>query len=364
MKAKSPAQSNWTACLLILTAVLALMLYLPPSLQSQVKRVVYRPGPDDFKYTFGQHRPVMKIKPGTVIETLTEDCYDGRVKMPGDLPTKVIPPGHDNPQTGPFYIEGAEPGDTLVVHLLSLEPTRDYGISSYFPGFGILTPTKYTAMLNPPLPETVWWYRVDKEKGTVRFEARQGNFSCELPIKPFLGCLGVAPADNEARTTVVPEAFGGNLDSPEVRPGHTIYLPVNVRGALLFFGDGHLIQGDGEIIGTAVEAALKVELYVDLVKNRKTDWPRIESDDYLMSLGSYRPLEDAFRIAHKDLLDWLMADYGLEMMDAYQLLSQVGEARVAQVVDPNYTVVARFPKKYLPPARGETAHEKIRRLKF
>lgn len=346
--------------------VLALTAWVlfPSTLYSRVKRVTYRPGPDDFKYTFGQSRPVMKLRPATIIETYTEDCYDGRVRKPGDLPTEVIPPGHDNPQTGPFFIEGAEPGDTLVVHLISLEPARDYAVSSYFPGFGILTPTKYTAMLNQPLPETVWWYRVDKDKGTVRFQARRGNFSCEIPVKPFLGCLGVAPADNEVRTTVVPEAFGGNLDSPEVRPGHTIYLPVNVKGALLFLGDAHLVQGEGEIIGTAVEAAMKVVLYVDLVKSKKIDWPRIESDEYLMSLGSYRPLEDAFRIAHRDLIDWLMSDYRMDMMDAYQLLSQVGEARIAQVVDPNYTVVARFPKKYLPAGPTETPHQKIRKLKF
>lgn len=347
-----------------LTLALATWTLSATALYPQVKKVTYRPGPDDFKYTFGQSRPVMKVRPGTIIETYTEDCYDGRVKKPDDLPTAVIPPGHDNPQTGPFYIEGAEPGDTLAVHLISLEPVRDHAISSYFPGFGILTPTKYTAMLNPSLPETVWWYQVDKNKGTVRFQARHGNFSCELPIKPFLGCLGVTPADNEVRTTVVPEAFGGNLDSPEVRPGHTIYLPVNVKGALLFLGDGHLVQGEGEIIGTAVEAAMKVVLYVDLVKNKKIDWPRIESDEYLMSLGSYRPLEDAFRVAHRDLVDWLVSDYHLETMDAYQLLSQVGEARIAQVVDPNYTIVACIPKKYLPAGEQETPHQKIRRLKF
>ena len=361
----SPKSLNYRPAIFFMTTIFLTSLFLlPPWLRSQSRRVVYKPGPQDFKYTFGQSRPVMKVRPGTIIETWTEDCYDGRVKRPEDLPTEVIPPGHDNPQTGPFYIEGAEPGDTLVVHLISLEPIRDYAISSYFPGFGIMTPSKYTAMLNPPLPETVWWYRVDKRKETVRFRARNGDFSLDIPIKPFLGCLGVAPADNEVRTTIVPEAFGGNLDSPEIRAGHTIYLPVNVRGALLFLGDGHLVQGDGEIIGTAVEAAMKVVFYLDLIKNRRTDWPRIESDDYLMSLGSYRPLEDAFRIAHRDLIDWLMTDYRMDLMDAYQLLSQVGEVRIAQVVDPNYTIVARFPKKYLPPASGETAHQKIRKLKF
>lgn len=351
---------------IIFFSILFLVVLISPRVLSsgQIKKAVYKPGSNDFKYTFGPHQPVLKVKPGTIIETFTEDCYDGRVENPEDLPTRVIPPGHDNPQTGPFYIEGAKPGDTLVVYIISVEPVRDYGISSYFPNFGILTPTKYTAMLNPELPETVWWYKIDKKKRTVRFQARHGDYSCEIPMNPFLGCLGVAPADGEVRTTVVPEAFGGNLDSPDVRPGNTIYLPVNVDGALLFLGDGHLVQGDGEIIGTAVEAAMQVRLYVDLIKNRKINWPRIESDDYLMSLGSYRPLEDAFRIALKDMVDWLITDYQMEMMDAYQLLSQVGEARIAQVVDPNYTVVAKFPKKYLPGTAGETSHQKNRKLKL
>lgn len=361
---KEPTNKPGFFGIMLLIFITMVLSYYSVLLPAEVKKVVYWPGPSDFKYTFGPHRPVLKIKPGTVIETFTEDCFDGRVKSPDDLPSRVVPPGHDNPQTGPFYVEGAEPGDTLVVYLILLEPARDYALSSFFPGFGILAPTRYTAMLTPALPETVWFYQVDKKNKTIRFKARQGNYSCDLPLNPFLGCLGVAPAENEVRTTVVPEAFGGNLDCPEVRPGHTIYLPVNVRGALLFLGDGHLTQGDGEIIGTAVESAMEVRLYVDLIKNRKIDWPRIESDDFLMSVGSYRPLEDAFRIAHRDLVDWLMSDYHLEMMDAYQLLSQVGEARIAQVVDPNYTVVAKFPKKYLPPVNAGSPHEKIRKLKF
>jgi len=332
---------------------------------AQVKKVTYIPKQGEYKYTFGQHKPVLKIKPGWIVETMTEDCYDGRVKSPQDRPTQVIPADHDNPQTGPFYIEGAEPGDTLAVHLLKLEPARDHGISSYFPYFGALSVTEYTALLHLPLPEKVWWYEINRQNNTVRFKALSNNFSCEIPMRPFLGCLGVAPAHNEFRWTVVPEAFGGNLDFPEVRPGNTIYLPVKVKGALLFMGDGHLVQGDGEIIGTAVEAAMKVTFVVDIIKNKEISWPRIESDDYIMSVGSYRPLEDAFRIAHKDMVDWLVKDFGLEMMDAYQLLSQVGVAKIAQVVDPNYTVAACFPKKYLPDvSKLRTPHNKLKAIKF
>lgn len=339
-------------------------LFGSASTASQITKVTYLPKPGEYRYTFGQHKLVMRLKPGWVVETMTEDCYDGRVKSPQDIPTRVIPADHDNPQTGPFYIEGAEPGDALAVHLITLEPARDHGISSYFPNFGALSGTSYTALLHPPLPEKVWWYEINRQNNTVRFKALSGSYTLEIPMRPFLGCLGVAPAHSEARWTVVPEAFGGNMDFPEVKAGNTIYLPVSVKGALLFLGDGHLVQGDGEIIGTAVEAALKVTFAVDVVKNWNLNWPRVESDDYLMSVGSYRPLEDAFRIAHKDMVEWLVNDFGLEMMDAYQLLSQVGMAKIAQVVDPNYTVAACLPKKYLPAAaKLTTPHDKLKSIR-
>ena len=326
--------------------VLVMMALVVSTAGAQTVR--YIPKHDELKYTFGGHAPVMSIKSGTIIETWTEDCYDGLVKSPTDVPSKLIPANHDNPQTGPFFVEGAEPGDILAISILKLEPALPYGISSSFPGFGALNATEYTAMLHEALPEKVWWFDVDKAKGTVRFRSLKGTQTADIPMRPFLGCLGVAPARGEVRWSVTPEAYGGNMDCPEVCEGNTVYFPVNVRGALLYLGDGHLVQGDGEIIGTAVEAALDVRLKVDLIKGRSIAWPRIESDTEIMTMGSYRPLEDAYRIAHKGMVDWLVADYGFDMMDAYQLLSQVGKAQVSQAVDPNYTVLARFPKKYLP----------------
>ncbi len=315
---------------------------------AMAQTVRYIPKHDELKYTFGGHAPVLSVKPGTIIESWTEDCYDGLVTSPTDIPSKIIPANHDNPQTGPFFVEGAEPGDVLAVRILKLEPALPYGISSSFPFFGALTATDYTAMLHEALPERVWWYDVDKAKGTVKFRALKGTQTADIPMRPFLGCLGVAPARGEVRWTVTPEAYGGNMDCPEVCEGNTIYLPVNVKGALLYIGDGHLVQGDGEIISTAVEAALNVRIQVDVIKGKTISWPRIESDTEIMTMGSYRPLEDAYRIAHKAMVDWLVADYAFDMMDAYQLLSQVGKAQVSQAVDPNYTVLARFPKKFLP----------------
>ncbi|MEK6566523.1 MAG: acetamidase/formamidase family protein, partial [Bacteroidota bacterium] len=281
-------------CLKILTASCII------SAVSFSQSVKYIPKHDELKYTFGGHPPVLKLKPGTVLDTWTEDCYDGAVKKPSDIPSQVAPLGHDNPQTGPFYVEGAQPGDVLAVHILELEPSREYAISSNYPGFGALTGTDYTAILNQPLPEKVWWYSVDRKKRTV--STKLGTRIFEIPMNPFLGCIAVAPQRGEARWTVTPEAYGGNMDAYMIKKGATVYLPVNVEGALLQIGDGHLAQGEGEIIGTAVESALNVKIRVDVIKKKLISWPRIENDEYIMTTGSYRPLEDALRIAYKEMI--------------------------------------------------------------
>jgi amidase len=308
----------------------------------------YLPKHEELAYTFGGAAPVRHIAPGTRLVTWTEDCYDGAVTRPDQLPSKVAPIGHDNPQTGPFYVDGAEPGDTLVVRIEKLEPARAYGISSSFPGFGALNGTDRTAMLVPDLPETVWFYDVDRTKGVARTKSTDGKKAWEVPLAPFLGCLGVAPGNGEARSTIVPDSFGGNMDCPEVRAGNIVYLGVRVPGALVSFGDGHFAMGDGEIIGTAIEGALNVELTIDLVKHRETPWPRIENEEWMMSLGAARPLEDAARIAFKDMVEWVMEKTGLATLDAYEFVSQAARAPVVEMVDPLYTVLVKVPKKALP----------------
>jgi acetamidase/formamidase len=308
----------------------------------------YVPKHEELKYTFGGVPPVARIAPGTRIVSWTEDCYDGAVTKPDQIPSKVQLPGRDNPQTGPFYVEGAEPGDTLAVRIEKLEPARDHGISSSFPGFGALNATSRTALLHPDLPETVWFYEVDRAKKVLRTRSKDGRHTWEVPLAPFLGCLGVSPAHGEARSTIVPDDYGGNMDCSEVRPGATVYFGVRVPGALLSFGDGHLGMGDGEIIGTAVEGAMNVELTVDLIKRRETPWPRIENSEWLMSVGSGRPLEDAARIAFKDMVEWVREKTGLSAMDAYQFVSQTARAPIVQIVDPNYTVLVKIEKSRLP----------------
>jgi acetamidase/formamidase len=308
--------------------------------------VTYRPERAEYAWTFGGAAPVMKVKPGDVLELWTDDCFGGLIETVDDLPSDKITAF--NPQTGPFYVEGAEPGDTLALHFVSLEPARDWAVSTTFPLFGSLTSTLRTVTLQDALPEIVWRYEVDRSRGTVRYRARNGDQTIDLPLEPMHGTVGVAPAGDEARSSLVPDAHGGNMDTPEMRAGTTCYLGVNVEGALFSIGDGHYRQGEGETCGVAVEGAMNTVLVVELIPGRATPWPRLENDGYIMSTGSARPLEDAFRIAHADLVMWLVEEFGFEKLDAYQLVSQISESPVANVCDPNYTFVAKAPKRYLP----------------
>ena len=308
----------------------------------------YRPQAHEFAWTFGGAAPVAHVEPGTVLELFTEDCFAGRVRGTGDLPSRVVEFPFVNPQTGPFSVEGAEPGDTLAIHFVSIEPARDWAASTTVPLFGALTSTHTTATLQEALPELVWIWQLDRERRLCRFEPRTGGYTVDLPMDPMHGTVGVAPANLEARSALVPDAHGGNMDSPEMRAGVTCYLGVNVPGALFSLGDGHARQGEGEVCGVAVECAMDTVVIVDLIKGRACPWPRIESDTHLMSTGSARPLEDAFRIAQHDLVQWLVADYGMDAMDAYQLASQGVESPLANVVDPNYTAVAKYRKAWLP----------------
>src|ERR1700720_1488803 len=307
--------------------------------------VKYHATINDVKYVYASVPPVARLKPGDILDTNTLDCFGNAIKKAGD--TLSMSKG-DNPLTGPFYIEGAEPGDTLAVKILDLEVDGDQGVGALAPGFGALNETNYTPMLHPPLPEKIWFYPIDHAGNTATFQALDSNYRVKIPLHPFLGCIGVAPAGGEARSSVVPAEFGGNMDAPEASAGNTLYLPVNVPGALLYFGDGHAAMGDGEIAGTAIEVPMRARLRVSVVKGKRIEWPRFENQDEIMAAGIYRPLDDSLRIAFTQLIGWIHADYGLSELDAYELLSKVAKIHVTQMVDPNYVIIAKIDKKYLP----------------
>src|SRR3954468_7041404 len=316
---------------------------------AQTANVVrYKLDESKLKYLFATSEPVLHLKPGDILETNTVDAFGNVLQKPGDRLSMV--PG-DNPLTGPFYVDGAEPGDTLVVKILELAVDGDQGVGALAPGFGALNTTNYTPMLHAPVPEKIWFYPIDRAKNEATFTALDSKFSARIPLHPFLGCLGVAPA-LESRSSVTPAEHGGNMDAPEASAGNTAYFPVTVRGALLYLGDGHAQMGDGEIAGTAIEVPMHARLQVDVIKGQKIAWPRFENSHEIMALGAYRPLDDALRIAFTELIGWIHNETDLSELDAYQLLSQVGKVHVTEMVDPNYVVIASVNKKFLPPRQN------------
>jgi len=312
----------------------------------------FQPSFSEYAFTFGGVAPIRRVAPGAVLRLWSDDAFCGALRAVTDLSSAKVDLRYVNPQTGPFYVEGAEPGDTLALHLVSLEPAREWGASAHIPFFGGMTSTDRVVTLQDPLPDTTYIYELDRARGTVTFVARRGDLHIDLPLEPMLGTVGVAPAGGEVRSSLVPDRFGGNMDTPQMRAGATCYLGVNVEGALFSVGDGHYRQGEGEACGTAVEGAMTTTMIVELVKGGAPPWPRIEDDTHWMTVGSSRPLEDAWRIGQSELVRWFGELYGLHPMDAYQLLSQISEAPIANVVDANYSIAVKARKALLPNAEA------------
>ena len=324
--------------------------------------ITYEPKPTEFGYTFATREPVLSIRAGDVVQVFTEDCFGGMVRTVDDLPSQVCTAPF-NPVSGPFWVQDAEPGDTLAVHLQSITPARPWGVSATFPHYGALTSTSVSPSLQPPLVEQVWWYAIDAEAGEVRFQARASDHVMALPLEPMLGTVGVAPGGGEALTTITSGLHGGNMDTRELRAGRTLYLPVSVDGALLALGDGHARQGEGEASGVAVETATWTTFTIEVIKGAVTPTPRLETDDAILSLGAARPLDAAYQISQHDLVGWVADLTGLRELDAYQLVAQAGTARVGNVCNPAFTMLGGIRKQYL---WGATAyggvHERLRAI--
>ncbi len=286
--------------------------------------------------------PIATVMPGETFQVSTLDAFCNKIESAKADLKKVITLPYVNPCTGPVFVEGAEPGDTLSVRIGDITITRDYAVSCIIPEFGGLCGTVFTRVLNEPLEQRILIQRITKA-GIIH---DQRLTIPPIPVEPFYGTIGTSPAV-EAISTLSPGFHGGNMDAADVCPGNTVYLPVNVKGALLFIGDGHAAQGDAEVCGVAAEVPTMGTFTVDLIKRKAVSTPRIENGEFLMSVGSARPMEDAARIAFYDLVTWLAADYGFDRIAAYQLCSQVARVRVANMVDILYTIVAKFPKRYL-----------------
>jgi acetamidase/formamidase len=318
-------------------SIVAAILAVAPAAAQQHHQFV----PDRFYNTYSfAHQPVLRIKPGDRVTTKTVDAGGA------DWNGKSVANG-PNPQTGPFYVEGAEPGDVLIVSIERIETNRTSAYSGSLLSPYTLDPAAINARTDRDAKRVTW--TIDKAKGVARLdqtEVQPGGI--ELPLRPMLGCVGVAPRGKEAISTVTPGPWGGNMDYAHLNAGVKVMLPISEPGALLFLGDGHARQGEGEVAGTGLETSMDVEFSVDLIKQKAIGWPRVESATHIMVLGSARPLLEAFQHATSELQRWLQADYGFTERGAQTFMGQAAEYEVANVVDPAFTVVAKIPKAVLP----------------
>ena len=292
-----------------------------------------------YHYVYGPYaNPVIHVEPGAVITVETHDAFEGKIKKTTDKPSKILNFPYLNPQNGPIYVEGAKKGDTLAVYIKSIKPRgkQPVGTTCLIPDFGGLVGTADTAMLNSPLPEKVKKLVIDK-KGV------HWSKKLTLPYEPFIGTIGTSP-EIEAITSLQPDYYGGNMDVPDVATDTVIYLPINKDGAYLYLGDCHAAQGDGELCGVAIEHPTTTTIQVDLIKKWKISNPRLENDRFYMSIGSGRPMEDATRRAYKDLINWMVSDWGYDKLEAYFLLTQCGRVRLGNMVDPKYSIGASISK--------------------
>jgi acetamidase/formamidase len=311
--------------------------------------------PTKYFHTYGPNQPAYQVSSGDVIIAPTVDAggfdHEGkqipnekRQKMPG---TKL---SSSNPLTGPFYIEDAKPGDTLAIEIQEIKLTRKTAYSKIMPGFGSLTEEApgRRLLINNPLPEIryEWILDLNKNKGIIDFPASSLK-NIAIDLHPFIGSIGVSPRFGRVEMSLTPGEYGGNMDCIETKEGVTLILPIFVEGGYLVFGDVHAAQGDGELTGVALETSSEVKVKVDVIKEKEINWPRIMDSDWIMTIGSSRPLMEAYKIAHYEMISWLIEEYNFNKWDALQLLSQVGRSRIGNVVDPNYSVVAKFPRKYL-----------------
>jgi acetamidase/formamidase len=279
--------------------------------------------------------PVLRVASGTVIEAYTEDAFDEQIGMDSDT-TDLDNLDFDliHPLTGPVYVEDARPGDILKVTLHEIE-LGNWGWNAMVPGFGFLAdtlPIKYLRL-----------YELGPGQEFVHF-----NDTMRLRLKPFPGVMGVAPPNAEMLSTIPPRANGGNMDDPNMTKGAVIYFPVFVDGALFSLGDGHAVQGHGEVCGTAIEAPLRVVYEVEVLKGRSIREPQYETENYYATTGFATTIDEAARKATLYMIEYLETVHGLSQAEAYALCSLAGDLKIAEVVDiPHMLVTMHMPKEVL-----------------
>lgn len=301
-------------------------------------------------YTVGGQKARLRVRLESRFTVFSEDCFGGRLDSAKGHPREVAPYPFVNPLAGPIHVDGVGAGDTIALHICGLEPAREWGVATISPDFGLLSSTRGSPTLQDPQAEHVWIWRVSGDELVT--DTAQGR-QLRAPLDPFLGTLGVAPAHGHVVPSVALGDYGGNLDLPMLTTGATLYLTSHVDGAHVHIGDGHYVQGDGEIAGTAVEGAMNTTLVagrIDAPLDGALDWPRIETDAEIGVIGVGRPMENAMRVAAAGLVRWVANLCDLPLADAHQLVSQCGRFRVGNLVNPEYSVTCILPKRWLPGA--------------
>jgi acetamidase/formamidase len=294
--------------------------------------------PTTFHLSLGSHEPALRVASGDTVRTWCVDS-SGYDRDGNDLTDG------GNPMTGPFYVEGAEPGDTLAVRLDRVRPNRARGVTGARIAPNVLDPHVVPGYR---VAGDEFWWTLDLEHGTARLEDPPDGLAGlgELELEPMVGCFGVAPGRGQAISTATSGPHGGNMDYRGFREGVTVYFPVAVEGALFHIGDGHALQGDGEIVGTGIEVSMDVEVTLEVLKKR-TGWPRADDGTFVMAVGNARPLDQAVQHATTELLALVREDYGLDESAASTLLGQCIRYDVGNVYDPAYTMVAKLEKALL-----------------
>lgn len=296
--------------------------------------------PDLFHNVLGTLAPVARVADGETVVTQTLDAWG----FDATGTRRQTPP---NPMTGPFFIEGAEPGDTLAVRIDAMTANRDEGWTFGPVANNVVDPAALSLL---PARARVLW-RLDR--GVARLiDPPPALAKFEVAFAPMLGCFGVAPALGQAISTSTSGPYGGNMDYRRFGPGTTAYFPVFAPGALFFLGDGHFAQGDGEIVGTGIETSFDVQFTVRVLKGRTISWPRGETATDIFTLGNARPLDQALQHATTEMIAWLGADYGLDALSASHLMGQSVRYDVANVFNPAYSVACRLPKRVLAALRA------------
>jgi len=321
--------------------------YLPVSIVAEPIPAVTSPlpkrhefSPTAFHRAFSAaNKPVLTIAPGDTVHTTTVDA--------GGVDEKNV--AHalgGNPETGPFYVAGVVPGDTLAIHIVRLKLNRDWAVSDDYLVRDAVNPGLAVTMKDTG--KTIYWH-LDRSKGIATPEKPDVHLrNYAVPLRPMLGCVAVAPPPAFAAPNTGDSGFyGGNMDFNEITEGTTVYLQARVPGGLVYIGDGHAAMGDGELNGNGLETSMDVEFQVEVLPNRPTPSPRVENDRQIMALGYEGSLNEALRTATSNMQRWLASDYALNPSEASQVIGTAAHIRISEAADRNAGVALILDKDVL-----------------